>query len=118
MELKPTKIILVTTPRGLNIWDTPRAQSDGAKLRRAEPVGAVLHAYGIFPFAGVPYAYLVPRDANKPEWCRVSEAGGTPAYVRVIELDEGAATGAQIAELTDAIRDLTAALRVTMTPRA
>ncbi len=69
-------IVIVTEPVGWIIRDTPRPESQGAIRRRAEAPGQQLHAYEILSFDGVPYAYLVPQYAAKPEWGRVSEIGG------------------------------------------
>lgn len=72
------KYLLIVKPsNGLNIWDTPRPQSQGAVKRRTVGKGTFLHAYEIINFEGVRYAYLVPVDPAKPEWARVAERGST-----------------------------------------
>lgn len=83
------KYLLIVKPAaGLNIWDTPRPQGQGAIKRRTETKGAQLYAYDIHYFEGVPYARLVPRDPTRPEWARVSERGSaTPEYVDVIQME-------------------------------
>lgn len=119
--MEPKYMLIVTERAGLIVLDTPRPQSQGAIRRRAEPVGKALYAYDIIPFGGVPYAYLVPQNAAKPEWVRVSEAGGVifdaagtvfsqvesvRAYVRVVRLvtNEKDVLAAAINNLADAIR--------------
>lgn len=83
------KFLLVVKPTaGLNIWDTPRPQSEGARKRRSVPVGTTLYATGVFNFSGVQYANLVPIDPTKPEWVRVAEAGSkVNEYCDVIVLE-------------------------------
>lgn len=85
-----TKFLLIVKPAaGLRIWDTPRPQSEGAILRRAEAKGAMLYASMVINFQGVPYACLVPRDPTKPEWVRVAEAGSkVNEYCEVIVLED------------------------------
>jgi len=78
-------LLIVLPPAGLNIWDTPRPQSQGALLRRAVAKGTPLYAYRIVNFQGVPYAWLQPQDPNKPEWVRVAEADGVTKYVEIIQ---------------------------------
>lgn len=39
-------------------------------------MGKMLQAYDVVEFGGVPYACLVPQNSMRPEWGRVSEAGG------------------------------------------
>ena len=66
-------------------------------------------------FRSVPYAYLIPQDPNKPEWCRVSEAGGViingsdvqsvpgvKAYVKVVSLR----TGENMDDFTQALKEM------------
>ncbi len=122
MDIEPQYTLIVTDQAGLFILDTPRPQSLGALRRRAVPVGTPLHAYDIVSFGGVPYAYLVPQNAARPEWVRVSEAGGVlfdadgkfvsqqvegvKAYVKVIRK----ATTTDDA-LADAINNLADAIR-------
>lgn len=84
------KFLLVIKPAaGLKIWDTPRPQSQGAVLRRTEGKGKMLYASMIVNFQGVPYACLIPRDPEKPEWVRVAEAGSQiNEYCEVIVLED------------------------------
>lgn len=118
--MEPKYLLIVTEPAGWVILDTPRSQSQGAIRRRAEPVGKPLYAYDIIPFGGVPYAYIVPQNAAKPEWGRVSEAGGVMfnadgsfrnqvdgvrAYAKVVRL----ASAKDV--LADAINNLADAIR-------
>ncbi len=120
--MEPKYMVIVTEPAGWLILDTPRPQSQGAIRRRAEPVGKPLYAYDIISISGVPYAYLVPQNAAKPEWGRVSEAGGVifdatrevfsqvesvRAYVKVVRLAASAkdVLAAAINNLADAIRN-------------
>ncbi len=120
-SVEPKYMLIVTEPAGWVILDTPRSQSQGAVRRRAEPVGKPLYAYDIIITGGVPYAYLVPQNPARPEWGRVSEAGGVivndeggfedqvdhvRAYVKVIPL---APSGEN--DLAAAIRELASAIR-------
>jgi hypothetical protein len=107
--MEPKLLLIVKPASGLNVWDLPRPQSQGALKRRAEPKGAQLYAYDIHTFEGVPYARLVPRDATRPEWVRVAEADHSVEYVDVIELtnqDSSASLADAIILLATAIRDL------------
>jgi len=121
--MEPKHMLIITEQAGWIILDTPRSQTQGAIRRRAEPVGKMLYAYDIIPFAGVPYACLVPLDSAKPEWGRVSEAGGVlfksdgsfrehvdgvRTYVKVVPLgsNEGDALAAALHDVADAIRTL------------
>jgi len=107
---EPIKLLLIVkVPRGLNILDTPRPQSQGAQVRRAVPVGAGLYAYGIHNIAGVDYARLVPQNPLKPEWVRVAEADHSIEYVDVIDLepeDDHALLSKALQELATALREL------------
>lgn len=66
----------IIVPLGLKILDRPAPEARGAKKRRDEPVGTVLKASDILLIQGVPYGQLIPRDPQKPEFVRISEAGG------------------------------------------
>lgn len=111
MEPVKRHLLIVKPAIGLKIWDTPRPQSQGAILRRAEPKGAQLYASRIISFAGVPYALLIPRDPTKPEWVRVSEAGSAvPEYCEVydleVETDQASGVAKQLGRIADAIEKL------------
>ena len=82
----PKFLLIVKVPRGIVIVDTPRAQSQGAQVRRAVAVGMPLEAYGIHNISGVDYARLVPQNPVKAEWVRVAEADHSIEYVDVIDL--------------------------------
>lgn len=58
---------------GVKILDRPSAK---ASKRRDEPVTTVLKCTDILVIEGVPYGELIPRDPLKPEFVRISEAGG------------------------------------------
>lgn len=82
-------LLMVKPAAGLNIWDTPRPQSQGAKKRRVVVKGFQLYATQIINFQGVPYANLIPVDPTKPEWVRVAEAGSAiNEYCEVIVLED------------------------------
>ena len=66
----------VIVPLGVKIFDSPRPEAKGAQRRRSESVGITLHASDILIIEGVPYGELIPRDPQKPEFVRISEAGG------------------------------------------
>lgn len=109
--LQPKFLLIVKPTTGLNIWDLPRPQSEGAIKRRAVPKGTPLDAYSIHNFGGVPYALLVPQDPTRHEWVRVAEADHSIEYVDVIELEDTSQDGkiAQaINNLADAVRSLKA----------
>lgn len=117
-------LLTVIEPAGWVILDTPRARSSGAIQRRSEAVGKPIHAYDIFLFDGVPYAWLMAQDPQKPEWGRVSEKGGVildeegifekqvegvKAYVKVIPLqtnDESNAIVKALNRIADALENL------------
>lgn len=80
-------LLIVKVPRGIVVIDTPRAQGQGAIVRRSVAVGTPLEAYGIHNINGVNYARLVPQNPQKSEWVRVAEADHSIEYVDVIELD-------------------------------
>lgn len=82
------KLLIVTAPSGLIVRNTPRSQTQGGVKMRTEPVGAQLYAKSIHNIGGVDYALLVSRNPNYPEWVRVAEAGGTPKYVDIIDLEQ------------------------------
>lgn len=109
--MEPKYMLIVTEPAGWIILDTPRSQSQGAARRRAEPVGKVLYAYDIIPFGGVPYAYLVPQNTAKPEWGRVSEAGGVifDRSGEVLNQVEGVRAYVKVVRLATNARDVLAA---------
>lgn len=121
--MQPKFLLIVTETAGWVILDTPRARSSGALSRRAEPVGKPIHAYEIILFDGVPYAYLIPQDTNKPEWGRVGEKGsviingdgtitqveGVKAYVKVTNLQTSTEGGGDIAS---ALREVAASIRL------
>lgn len=85
---QPKFLLIVKVPAGLVILDRPSPRSKGAVVRRAEKAGTALEAYSIHNILGVPYARLVPREPNKPEWVRVKEADSSVEYVDVIDLTE------------------------------
>lgn len=66
----------VIVPLGAKILDQPRPEAKGAHKRRDDPVGTKLQATDILIIEGVPYGELIPRDPQKPEYVRISEAGG------------------------------------------
>lgn len=107
METKtePKYLLIVTARDGLVVRNTPRPEGKGGVKLRAESVGAQLYAFRIINVDGVQYAALVPRNPFQPEWVRVAEAGGVPAYVDVIELAPSNSD-----RLVDAIERLTAAI--------
>jgi hypothetical protein len=69
-------ILKIIVPLGIKILDSPRPESSGARMRRTEAVGVALQAKDILIIAGVPYGELISRDPQKPEYIRISEAGG------------------------------------------
>lgn len=104
---KPKYLLIVKPANGLIVRDLPRPESQGAIRLRAEPKGRQLYAYDIHNFDGVPYARLVPRDPNRPEWARVKEADGLTVYADVVAMDAEETNGdlaAAIHDLADAIR--------------
>ena len=105
--MEPKFLLIVKVVRGLAVRDTPRSESQGAKLIRNMAVGSQLYAYDIHHFNDVPYARLVPLNAQRPEWVRVAEADGNTVYVDVIELETKDSTSA----LADAITLLATAIR-------
>lgn len=104
--MNPRFLLIVKVPAGLNILDLPRPQSQGARVRRAVPVGSVLQALTIVNVAGAEYGWLVPQDPQKPEWVRVKDAN--TEYVDRIPLDginnENAGVALAIKDLADAVR--------------
>lgn len=105
MEIKYR--LIVTTPGGLKILDTPRPIGQGAITRRAVPVGTSLNAYDIFKFDGVEYAYLEPQKPNAPEWVRVGEIQGAQ-YVAKIEVKPSGP--GEIKEIAQALKEIAQAL--------
>lgn len=105
--MEPKILLIVKSPRGLIIRDTPRPESQGGRAMRSVAVGGQLYAYGIHNISGVPYARLVPQSSQKPEWVRVKEADGSVEYVDVIDL--GSSDG--VSELANAVTLLAAAVR-------
>jgi len=105
--MEPKYLLIVKVVRGLAVRDTPRPESQGAKLIRNMPVGSQLYAYDIHHFENVPYARLVPLNAQRPEWVRVAEADNNTVYVDVIELE----TKDSMSALADAITLLATAIR-------
>lgn len=63
----------VNVALGVKVLDRP---SSKANKRRDEPVGTTLKSTDILIIEGVPYGELIPRDPLKPEFVRISEAGG------------------------------------------
>jgi len=104
--IEPKCVVLVIAPAGLWILDTPRPESKGANRRRVVPVGTPLPSYGVFEFDGVPYAWLVPQNANKHEWCRMGEVDRKELYAKAIP--NGSSTDDKVA---DAINNLAEAIR-------
>ena len=104
-KTEPKYLLIVTARNGLVVRNTPRAESVGGVKLRAESVGAQLYAFRIINVDGVQYAALIPRNPFQPEWVRVAEAGGSPAYVDVIPL-----TQAPNDRLVEAIERLTDAI--------
>ncbi len=98
-------LIIITAPAGLKIMDTPRPQSQGAIVRRAEGKGSQLYAYKIINFAGVDYAMLVPRDPNKPDWMRMGEADRPRLYAEETDLLGGDVDDDPIARALNNIAD-------------
>lgn len=105
--MEPNYLLIVKSPRGLIIRDTPRPESQGGRSMRAVPVGTQLYAYDIHTIDGVPYARLVPQNPQKPEWVRVAEADHSIEYVDVIVLTVSDSTS----ELATAITLLATAMR-------
>jgi hypothetical protein len=85
-SLKPKYEIIPIAPKGVNIYDRPAPDSQGALKRRAVANGTPLQAYDILMIGGVPYAYLVPQVEGKPEYVRVAERDGSIVYCKVIDL--------------------------------
>lgn len=105
--MEPKYLLIVKSPRGLIVRDTPRAESQGGRQMRSVSVGTQLYAYGIHNIGGVPYARLVPQNPQKPEWVRVAEADGSVEYVDAIDLEQDNATS----KLASAITLLATAMR-------
>lgn len=103
--LEPKYLLIVKVSKGLNILDTPRSQSQGARVRRAVPVGTPLDAYKIINIDGVDYAWLVPQNPLKREYVRVAEADHSIEYVDVIPLEDDSSS-----DLVRAIQALTVAI--------
>ena len=105
--MDPKFLLIVKVTRGLVVRDTPRSESQGGKAIRNMAVGSQLYAYDIHHFDNVPYARLVPLNAQRPEWVRVAEADNNTVYVDVIELE----TRDSMSALADAITLLATAIR-------
>jgi hypothetical protein len=75
MNIKVKFLLIITPQQGLYTLDTPRPRGEGAQTRRTLKKGDQVYAYDILNFQGVKYAWLVPADPLKPEWCRVAERG-------------------------------------------
>ena len=82
MEAKYALVCRV--PQGLVIRDRPGPASAGAIERRKAGPNSILLAYHIINIDGVEYAWLVPKDPQKPEWVRVDD--GNIEYVEVIDI--------------------------------
>jgi hypothetical protein len=88
MTIQPKFLLIIKPQQGLYTLDTPRPRGEGAQTRRTLAKGAQVYAYDIFNFQGVKYAWLVPADPLKPEWCRVAERGSqVNEYCEEIPLD-------------------------------
>jgi hypothetical protein len=105
--MEPKYLLIVKSPRGLIVRDTPRPESQGGRNMRAVPVGTQLYAYDIHNIDGVPYARLVPQNPQKPEWVRVAEADHIVEYVDVIDIG----ISDPMSELANSITLLATALR-------
>ena len=81
-NMEPKYLLVVKVRDGLIIREAPRP---GARERRpAVGVGSVLMAYLTINIDGVKYAWLVPKDPQKPEWVRVEDSDRE--YVEVIDI--------------------------------
>jgi hypothetical protein len=97
--------ILITAKAGLNVWDRPAAQSEGAIKRYAQPCGSTRDAYQIINQDGVPYAQLVPQNPIKPEYMRLNERDMSQVYAIATPLNSGIDS-----DLAEAIRYLADAI--------
>lgn len=107
-DFMPRYLLIVTTPSGLVVRNTPRPESLGGVKMRTESVGKQLYAQSLHNIGGVVYALLVPRNPNYPEWVRTAEAGGVPSYVDIIDLeqDKNDTVSDALNNIAQAIREL------------
>ena len=83
-KMEAKYLLVVKVRDGLIIRDTPRPASQGGIERRRVGAGSALMAYLIINIDGVEYAWIVPKDPQKPEWVRVDD--GNIEYVEVIDI--------------------------------
>lgn len=100
-------LVIITERFGMDILDRPISQSEGAKVLRKEQCGTRLTAIAKIFKNGVPYAVLVPREPNKPEYMRIAERDNSIVFAEVIEIEpETDKIAEAIKELTEVVRTL------------